>query len=145
MAAQVAVELLDLQLRANEFLTFLGPSGSGKTTTLMMVAGLQRPDAGSIVLGGRELTGVPPYRRDLGMVFQNYALFPHMTVEPQRGLPARDARRRSGARSARSVDGCAATWSGCPSWGSGCRASCRAGSSSGWRWRGRWSTGRRCC
>ncbi|WP_163070090.1 ABC transporter ATP-binding protein, partial [Acinetobacter nosocomialis] len=76
----VAVESVDLALRPEEFLTFLGPSGSGKTTTLMMVAGLQQPDAGSIRLGGQPVDRLPPYRRDIGMVFQNYALFPHMSV-----------------------------------------------------------------
>lgn len=83
----VAVRSLDLDLRAHEFMTFLGPSGSGKTTTLMMVAGLQRPDAGSILLGGKPVDGLPPYRRDLGMVFQNYALFPHMTVARNLAFP----------------------------------------------------------
>ena len=82
-----AVAGLDLELRANEFMTFLGPSGSGKTTTLMMVAGLQAPDAGSIRIGGKPMDGVPPYRRDLGMVFQNYALFPHMTVAANLAFP----------------------------------------------------------
>ncbi len=85
--AHVAVDSLDLTLRAREFLTFLGPSGSGKTTTLMMVAGLQRPDSGSIVLNGRSVDQVPPYRRDIGMVFQQYALFPHMTVRRNVAFP----------------------------------------------------------
>ena len=76
----VAVDDLDLALEAGEFLTLLGPSGSGKTTTLMMVAGLQQPDAGRITLNGVSVANLPPYRRDVGMVFQNYALFPHMTV-----------------------------------------------------------------
>jgi putative spermidine/putrescine transport system ATP-binding protein len=79
-SGDVAVESIDLELRSEEFLTFLGPSGSGKTTTLMMVAGLQQPDAGSIKLGGKPVDRLPPYRRDIGMVFQNYALFPHMNV-----------------------------------------------------------------
>ncbi|WP_139101218.1 ATP-binding cassette domain-containing protein, partial [Acinetobacter baumannii] len=70
-----------------EFLTFLGPSGSGKTTTLMMVAGLQQPDAGSIRLGGQPVDRLPPYRRDIGMVFQNYALFPHMSVRRNVAFP----------------------------------------------------------
>ena len=84
---QVAVAALDLALRPHEFMTFLGPSGSGKTTTLMMVAGLQRPDAGSILLDGKPVDALPPYRRDLGMVFQNYALFPHMTVRRNVAFP----------------------------------------------------------
>ncbi|WP_158818888.1 ABC transporter ATP-binding protein [Methylocapsa sp. S129] len=85
--AVVAVDELDLQLRTGEFLTFLGPSGSGKTTTLMMVAGLQQPDAGSIMLNGASVAQTPPYRRDIGMVFQNYALFPHMTVRRNVAFP----------------------------------------------------------
>ena len=85
--SHVAVDTLDLALRPHEFMTFLGPSGSGKTTTLMMVAGLQRPDAGSILLDGKPVDALPPYRRDLGMVFQNYALFPHMTVARNLAFP----------------------------------------------------------
>ena len=82
-----AVDDLDLGLRTGEFLTLLGPSGSGKTTTLMMVAGLQQPDAGSITLNGVSVARLPPYRRDIGMVFQSYALFPHMTVRRNIAFP----------------------------------------------------------
>ena len=71
---------LDLDIRRGEFLTLLGPSGSGKTTTLMMLAGFEAPSAGRILLSGRDITQVPPYKRGIGVVFQNYALFPHMTV-----------------------------------------------------------------
>ena len=85
--AVVAVEALDLHLRTGEFLTFLGPSGSGKTTTLMMVAGLQHPDIGTIRLNGQSVAQLPPYRRDIGMVFQHYALFPHMTVRRNVAFP----------------------------------------------------------
>lgn len=85
--AHTAVAALDLSLRRHEFLTFLGPSGSGKTTTLMMVAGLQRPDAGSIVLNGKPVDRLPAYERDIGMVFQHYALFPHMTVRRNVAFP----------------------------------------------------------
>ncbi len=84
---QVAVDSLDLTLRSGEFLTLLGPSGSGKTTTLMMVAGLQQPDTGTIRLNGASVADLPPYRRDIGMVFQHYALFPHMTVRRNVGFP----------------------------------------------------------
>lgn len=76
----VAVDRLSLQVRAGEFLTLLGPSGCGKTTTLNMIAGFLDPDEGTIALRGRQVNFVPPYRRDTSMVFQNYALFPHMTV-----------------------------------------------------------------
>ncbi|MBW2059791.1 MAG: ABC transporter ATP-binding protein [Deltaproteobacteria bacterium] len=75
-----AVDGVSLSMDRGEFLTLLGPSGSGKTTLLMMVAGFVIPDKGRVILEGRELTQVPPYSRGLGMVFQNYALFPHMTV-----------------------------------------------------------------
>jgi putative spermidine/putrescine transport system ATP-binding protein len=76
----VAVNNLDLELQQGELVAFLGPSGCGKTTTLRMIAGFERADSGEIYLGGREVTDLPPERRDAGMVFQNYALFPHLTV-----------------------------------------------------------------
>jgi putative spermidine/putrescine transport system ATP-binding protein len=97
-----AVDSLDLSLRTHEFLTFLGPSGSGKTTTLMMVAGLQSPDAGSIVLNGQPVDRLPSYRRDIGMVFQHYALFPHMTVRRNVSFPL-EMRRLARAESDRLV------------------------------------------
>jgi putative spermidine/putrescine transport system ATP-binding protein len=71
---------VSLDVAAGEFVTLLGPSGSGKTTLLMSVAGFSEPDAGSIRIDDREILGVPPHRRNMGMVFQSYALFPHMTV-----------------------------------------------------------------
>jgi putative spermidine/putrescine transport system ATP-binding protein len=77
---QLVVRGLDLDIRRGEFLTLLGPSGSGKTTTLMMLAGFESPTAGEIALDGRPITRTPPHKRNFGMVFQNYALFPHMTV-----------------------------------------------------------------
>jgi putative spermidine/putrescine transport system ATP-binding protein len=76
----LVVNALDLTLTRGEFLTLLGPSGSGKTTTLMMLAGFEDPTSGTITLEGRRLNNVPAHRRGIGMVFQNYALFPHMTV-----------------------------------------------------------------
>jgi spermidine/putrescine ABC transporter ATP-binding subunit len=75
-----AVDALDLDIRSGEFLTLLGSSGCGKTTTLMLIAGFERPDAGDIVVSGRSVVGVPPHKRHVGVVFQNYALFPHLTV-----------------------------------------------------------------
>src|SRR5580704_18821888 len=75
-----AVHDLDLAIGAGEFFTLLGPSGSGKTTLLRMIAGFERPDAGRIELGGRDVTSLPPNMRDTNTVFQDYALFPHMTV-----------------------------------------------------------------
>jgi putative spermidine/putrescine transport system ATP-binding protein len=76
----VAVDGVDLEVRRGEFFTMLGPSGSGKTTTLRLIAGFERPDAGRIMLAGEDVAGRPPYERDVNTVFQDYALFPHMTV-----------------------------------------------------------------
>ena len=76
----VAVAGVDLVVKEGEFFTLLGPSGSGKTTLLRLIAGFERPDAGRIELGGRDVTSVPPYQRETNTVFQDYALFPHMSV-----------------------------------------------------------------
>ena len=75
-----AVDGVDLDIYQGEFLTLLGPSGSGKTTVLRMIAGFEKPDAGSIELNGKEITHLPAYERDVNTVFQDYALFPHMDV-----------------------------------------------------------------
>jgi len=76
----VAVAGIDLEIPQGEFFTMLGPSGSGKTTTLRMIAGFEEPDSGTVHLAGSDVTGVPPYDRSVNTVFQDYALFPHMTV-----------------------------------------------------------------
>lgn len=76
----LVVRQLDLDIQRGEFLSLLGPSGSGKTTTLMMLAGFESPTAGEILLDGAPITRTPPHKRNFGMVFQNYALFPHLTV-----------------------------------------------------------------
>ncbi|HSC22274.1 MAG TPA: ABC transporter ATP-binding protein [Casimicrobiaceae bacterium] len=81
------VDGLDLAIERGEFLTLLGPSGSGKTTTLMMLAGFEVPTDGEILLEGRPLAKLPPHRRGIGMVFQNYALFPHMSVAENIAFP----------------------------------------------------------
>ncbi len=75
-----AVDGIDLEVARGEFFTMLGPSGSGKTTTLRMIAGFERPDEGTIELGGKDVSALPPFDRDVNTVFQDYALFPHMTV-----------------------------------------------------------------
>jgi putative spermidine/putrescine transport system ATP-binding protein len=96
----VAVAGVDLDVERGEFFTFLGPSGSGKTTTLRLIAGFERPDEGSVELRGHDVSALPPFDRDVNTVFQDYALFPHMTVAENvdYGLRirkvARDERRR---------------------------------------------------
>ena len=84
-----ALDSIDLDIRSGEFLTLLGPSGSGKTTLLMVLAGFTRPDRGSLKFGDKEMIRTPPHLRNVGMVFQNYALFPHMTVTGNVGYPLR--------------------------------------------------------
>jgi putative spermidine/putrescine transport system ATP-binding protein len=98
----VAVENVDLTVDPGEFMTLLGPSGSGKTTTLNLIAGFVEPDRGEIEVGGEPLVGVPPHKRDIGVVFQQYLLFPHMRVEAnvafplrRRGIPKREATRKA--------------------------------------------------
>jgi putative spermidine/putrescine transport system ATP-binding protein len=76
----VAVDGIDLDIRDGEFFSMLGPSGSGKTTVLRMIAGFEEPDTGAVSLGGVDVTGTPPFERDVNTVFQDYALFPHMNV-----------------------------------------------------------------
>jgi putative spermidine/putrescine transport system ATP-binding protein len=98
----LVIENLNLDIRRGEFLTLLGPSGSGKTTTLMMLAGFEVPTRGDIQLAGRSIRNLPPYKRDIGVVFQNYALFPHMTVRDNVAFPLL-ARRVGGAERARRV------------------------------------------
>ncbi|PLL10481.1 Fe3+/spermidine/putrescine ABC transporter ATP-binding protein [Tabrizicola sp. TH137] len=83
----VAVENLDLTIDAGEFMTLLGPSGSGKTTTLMMLAGFEQPTSGAILFEGRHIETLPAYARNMGVVFQSYSLFPHMTVAQNVAFP----------------------------------------------------------
>ncbi|WP_222192692.1 ABC transporter ATP-binding protein [Modestobacter italicus] len=85
-AERPAVDSLDLQIADGEFLVLVGPSGCGKSTSLRMLAGLEEVDSGSIVIGDKDVTDAPPKDRDIAMVFQNYALYPHMTVEENMGF-----------------------------------------------------------
>jgi len=92
-----ALDGVDLTINAGEFFTMLGPSGSGKTTMLRVIAGFERPDAGTVELQGKDVTRIPPYARDVNTVFQDYALFPHMSVQEnvEYGLRIRKVDRRS--------------------------------------------------
>ncbi|MDX1432343.1 MAG: ABC transporter ATP-binding protein, partial [Gammaproteobacteria bacterium] len=83
----LVVKNLNLDIEQGEFLTMLGPSGSGKTTCLMMLAGFETATHGDIILDGHPINNVAPHKRNIGMVFQNYALFPHMTVNENLSFP----------------------------------------------------------
>jgi len=85
----LVVKGLQLDIEEGEFVTMLGPSGSGKTTCLMMLAGFETPTHGEIYLDGKVISNIPPHKRGIGMVFQNYALFPHMTVYENLAFPLR--------------------------------------------------------
>ena len=98
-----ALDHVDLNIKSGEFLTLLGPSGSGKTTLLTVLAGFTRPDGGSLKFGDTEMITVPPHKREVGMVFQNYALFPHMSVAGNVAFPLK-LRGISGGESARRVE-----------------------------------------
>ena len=99
MAAPVALARLDLEIYAGEFFTLLGPSGSGKTTTLRLIAGFERPDSGRIMLDGDDVANLPPFARAVNTVFQDYALFPHLSLleNVAYGLRARKNAESGGA------------------------------------------------
>ena len=88
-AATPAVDNLSLEVQAGEFVTLLGPSGSGKSTLLNMLAGFSKPTSGSVILDSTDVTRIPPHRRNIGMVFQNYALFPHLSAADNVAFPLR--------------------------------------------------------
>ena len=94
---EAVVDAIALSIAPGEFFSLLGPSGSGKTTTLMMVAGFVQPDGGAVLLDGEDLAAVPPQKRGFGMVFQNYAIFPHLSVFENRAFPLRARRWANGA------------------------------------------------
>jgi multiple sugar transport system ATP-binding protein len=96
-----AVDALDLHIADGEFMVLVGPSGSGKTTALRMLAGLEEVDAGSVLIGGRDVTDMQPKKRDVAMVFQNYALYPYLTVAANIGFPLKIARVKKSVRERR--------------------------------------------
>jgi multiple sugar transport system ATP-binding protein len=97
-AEEGAVNDVDLQTRDGEFLVFLGPSGSGKSTLLRMIAGLEEPTRGDVLIGGKVVTDLPPRARGIAMVFQSYALYPHLTVEKNIGFPLKAQGMEQGKR-----------------------------------------------
>src|SRR5947207_3533420 len=96
--ATKALNGIDISLGEGEFLSLLGPSGCGKTTALRLVAGFDRPDSGSIVIDGKDITHLSPSRRDMGMVFQAYSLFPNLTAEQNVEFGLRIRKHKRGAR-----------------------------------------------
>ena len=140
----VAVDDVSLTIEQGEFFSLLGPSGCGKTTTLRMLAGFEVPTEGRILLEGEPVENVPPYERDVNMVFQSYALFEHLDVADnvafglKRRKVAKDEIARRVAEALELVN--LAERAERPH-----RTSSPAARSSASRWRGRWSTGPRCC
>ena len=139
-APRPAVDALNLDIADGEFLVLVGPSGCGKSTSLRMLAGLEEVNDGTIRIGERDVTHIAPKDRDIAMVFQNYALYPHMSVRGQHGLRTQDRRHGQGRD---------------PQAGRGGREDPRprpvpgpqaqalsGGSASGWRWAGRSSASR---
>src|SRR6187455_3024956 len=127
-----AVDDVSFVIEPGEFFAMLGPSGSGKTSCLRLVAGFDTPDRGQVLLDGQDVSSTPPYDRNVNTVFQDYALFPHMTV-------LENVAYGPGVR--------VKCWSWCSSarWATGARRSFPVVSASAWRWRARSSTIRKCC
>ena len=133
----VAVDNVNLDIEEGEFFALLGPSGCGKTTLLRMLAGFETPTEGRILIDGKDMARLPPNKRPVNMVFQSYAVFPHMKVADNvayglkmDGVPQaeRDKRVRRGARAGASS----------AAWPRACPISFPAASVSAWRWRARW-------
>ncbi len=99
-----AVDRFDLEIADGELMVLVGPSGSGKTTALRMLAGLEEVDAGAVLIGGRDVTDLPPKKRDIAMVFQNYALYPYLTVAQNIAFPLRMAGVKKAEREARAAE-----------------------------------------
>ncbi len=138
-----AVDGLSFAFDEGTLNVLLGPSGCGKSTTLRLIAGLEQADGGRILIGGRDVTNLPPSQRNIAMVFQSYALFPHLSVAENIVFGLKVRRVASADIDARLKR----VWPGCSvsrSCSTASRRSSRAASSSGWRWDGRSSPRRRC-
>ena len=142
--ALTALDELDLDVEAGEMVALLGPSGCGKTTALRLLGGFDRPDGGRVIVGGRDVTNVPANRRDMGMVFQAYSLFPNMTRAAQRRVRAAHAQDARGEADARAPRRCSAS-SASATTPATTPTRCRAASSSASRSRARSRSSRACC
>lgn len=139
---QAIVDQVSLEVADGELFVLLGASGSGKSTVLRLIAGLIQPDAGRIVVHGRDVTAVPPQQRNMGFVFQNYSIFRHMTVAQniefglkiRKVLASERARRRDELLDLVGLVG----------WAIAMPINSPVGSSSGWHWHGHWLTSQRC-
>ncbi len=138
-----ALDSVDLDIKSGEFLTLLGPSGSGKTTFLMAIAGFNRPDAGSIRFGDEEMILKAPHQRGVGMVFQSYALFPHMTVAENIAFPL----KLRGVAAQKAPNASTRHWPpcNCPASAIAISISFPAGNANASRWRGRSCFARASC
>ena len=140
----LVVKDLNLDIGKGEFLTMLGPSGSGKTTCLMMLAGFETATHGDIRLDGRPINNIPPHKRGIGMVFQNYALFPHMTVGENLAFPL-EVRKLPKRRDRPPRSPAPSTWCRWAASPAAARRSFPADSSSASRWPARSSSSRSWC
>ena len=143
-AGNTALESFDLAMEPGEFVSLLGPSGCGKTTALRIAAGFERPDTGAVVIDGNDVVGQPAHKRNMGMVFQSYSLFPNLDVKANVAFGLR-VRSVSQAPSMTGVS--ARRWSGCSCrrWRTATPTSSRAASSSGSPSPGPWCSSRPCC
>jgi ABC-type sugar transport system ATPase subunit len=139
----LVVKNLNLDIAKGEFLTMLGPSGSGKTTTLMMLAGFEPATMARSILKGKPINNVPPHKRGIGMVFQNYALFPHMTVNENLAFPLQVRNMAKAEREDRVKK--SSTWCSCRRWAIAAPASSPAASSSASRWPAPWCSNPTSC
>ena len=139
--SHAAVTGLNLRVDRGEFFSLLGPSGCGKTTTLRMIAGFETPDEGEILLNGSRIDALPPYRRNVNTVFQNYALFPHLTVQGnvEFGL------RRKGRSGIEAKVRMVLDQVRLPIKPRACRRSFPVANGNAWLWRGRWRWNRTYC
>ena len=138
-----ALQDVSLEVPEGSLTALLGPSGSGKSTLLRIIAGLETPDTGAILIDGTDVSGVIPQKRGIGFVFQHYAAFTHMTVRNNVAFGLQ-IRKRPKAEIAERVDELLKLV-GLTKWGNSGRRSCRAASGSGWRWHGRSPCSPGCC